>query len=212
MLDATERPKEVASRLDAWVGPAFCLSGFAALLYQVVWQRALYAVVGINIESTTIVVTAFMLGLGFGGLLGGAIAGRVGQRIAPVFAMLELFVAIYGWFSLRIIRASGEVAASVSLAGTATLTLALLILPTLCMGATLPLLVTHRVHASKDIGTSISTLYFVNTAGSAFASIAAAVLIMRALGEAGATRLAALINIVVAGIIISGHLATRTRA
>ena len=31
-----------------WIHVVFCLSGFAALLYQVVWQRALLAIYGIN--------------------------------------------------------------------------------------------------------------------------------------------------------------------
>jgi hypothetical protein len=40
----------------------FC-SGFPALIYQIIWQRALFAVYGLNIESVTIVVSGFMLGL-----------------------------------------------------------------------------------------------------------------------------------------------------
>lgn len=49
----------------------FFVSGAAALLYQVVWQRTLFAIYGINVESVTMVVTAFMLGLGLGSLAGG---------------------------------------------------------------------------------------------------------------------------------------------
>ena len=52
------------------------VSGAAALLYQVVWQRALFSVYGVNIESITIVVTGFMLGLGLGSLLGGQLSLR----------------------------------------------------------------------------------------------------------------------------------------
>jgi len=37
----------------------FLLSGFAALLYQIVWQRSLFAIYGINVEAVTVVVTAF---------------------------------------------------------------------------------------------------------------------------------------------------------
>ena len=49
----------------------FAGSGFAALVYQVVWQRSLFAIYGINVEAVTVVVTAFMLGLGIGSLAGG---------------------------------------------------------------------------------------------------------------------------------------------
>ncbi len=63
-----------------WLGPAFLASGFAALIYQVVWQRVLFAVFGINIEAVTVVVTAFLLGLGFGSLLGGHLSRNRSPR------------------------------------------------------------------------------------------------------------------------------------
>jgi len=49
----------------------FFFSGAPALIYQLTWQRALFLIFGVNIESVTIVVTAFMLGLGIGSLAGG---------------------------------------------------------------------------------------------------------------------------------------------
>jgi len=42
----------------------FLFSGMPALIYQVVWQRALFSIYGVNAESVAIVVSAFMLGLG----------------------------------------------------------------------------------------------------------------------------------------------------
>ena len=54
-----------------WLYLLFFSSGFPALIYQIVWQRALFAIYGINVESVTVVVSAFMLGLGVGSLLGG---------------------------------------------------------------------------------------------------------------------------------------------
>ena len=70
---AVSRPQVVAW----WLFPVFFLSGTAALIYQIAWQRALFAVYGLDILSVTVVVTAFMLGLGIGSLLGGAFLGTV---------------------------------------------------------------------------------------------------------------------------------------
>src|SRR5579863_2054049 len=56
----------------------FFLSGFPALLYQIVWQRALFTLYGVNIESVTMIVTVFMLGLGVGSLAGGWLSTRAG--------------------------------------------------------------------------------------------------------------------------------------
>jgi len=49
----------------------FFFSGFPALLYQIVWQRALFTIYGVNIEWVTVIMTVFMLGLGLGSLAGG---------------------------------------------------------------------------------------------------------------------------------------------
>src|ERR1700746_976735 len=57
----------------------FC-SGMPALIYQVVWQRVLFSIYGVNAESVAVIVSAFMLGLGLGSLLGGRASDRVPQR------------------------------------------------------------------------------------------------------------------------------------
>ena len=53
---------------------AFGLSGFAALLYQIVWQRMLVFFSGADVYASTIIVAAFMAGLGIGSLTGGVVA------------------------------------------------------------------------------------------------------------------------------------------
>ena len=52
----------------------FVLSGLSALIYQLVWQRALLMIYGSNIESVAMVVASFLAGLGIGSLLGLALA------------------------------------------------------------------------------------------------------------------------------------------
>src|SRR6266481_8651939 len=79
----------------------FC-SGFPALIYQLVWQRALFRIFGVNIESVTIVVTAFMLGLGLGSLAGGWLSKRRDIPLLPLLAAIELLTAAFGIFSLGI--------------------------------------------------------------------------------------------------------------
>ena len=44
----------------------FFFSGMPALIYQIVWQRVLFYIYGVNAESVAVVVSAFMLGLGLG--------------------------------------------------------------------------------------------------------------------------------------------------
>ena len=58
----------------------FFVSGFPALLYQVVWQRSLFTIYGANSESITVVVSAFLLGLGIGSLTGGRLSRQQRYR------------------------------------------------------------------------------------------------------------------------------------
>jgi hypothetical protein len=44
----------------------FFFSGTAALIYQVMWQRMLFTLFGVDLESITIIVSVFMFGLGIG--------------------------------------------------------------------------------------------------------------------------------------------------
>src|SRR5579862_2977506 len=71
-----------------WIHILFFCSGFPALIYQIVWQRALFAIYGLNIQSVTIVVSAFMLGLGLGSLFGGALS-RYRRVLIALFALAE---------------------------------------------------------------------------------------------------------------------------
>ncbi|MCA9583960.1 MAG: hypothetical protein KC657_01235 [Myxococcales bacterium] len=188
-----------------WIYSAFLTSGFAALLYQVVWQRALFAIYGINVESVTMVVTAFMLGLGLGSLAGGAVSRAPSRPVLLLFSMVELGIGVFGMVSLAVFHAVGNATLGMSAGGTFVITFLLVLLPTLLMGSTLPLLVAHLVRSSKNVGRTVGTLYFVNTLGSAFASAAAVLGILAHAGQSGSVRVAAGLNFLVAGMSYLAH-------
>src|SRR5215469_3478537 len=146
----------------------FC-SGMPALVYQIVWQRSLFAIYGVNSESVAVVVSAFMIGLGLGSLIGGWLSVRYPGRAILIFGIAELGVAVFGLVSLRVFHWVAERTAGAPLPGVVALSLALLLFPTICMGATLPLLADHLVRTSRAVGASVGLLYFANTFGSAFA-------------------------------------------
>src|ERR1700753_1607285 len=77
-------------------------SGFPALIYQLTWQRALFRIFGVNSESVTIVVAAFMLGLGLGSLAGGWVSKHLKIGLLPLLASIELATAAFGLISLGV--------------------------------------------------------------------------------------------------------------
>ena len=192
----------------------FLLSGFSALLYQVVWQRALFAIYGINVESVTVVVTAFMLGLGVGSLAGGAISKDPKRAVLRLFSLVELGIAVFGACSLSLFRWGGAYTLDLPPALTALVTFLLVLVPTTLMGGTLPLLVAHGVRASGNVGRSVGVLYFVNTLGSALASLAAVFFLLGHLGQARTVAVAATLNVTVSALawLLHHRGASRARA
>src|SRR4029077_10930544 len=138
-----------------------------------------------------------MLGLGLGSLVGGWVSSRFPQRGIAIFGVAELGVASFGLYSLRIFHWASTYTAGASLPATIVFSLALLILPTMLMGATLPILVEQLVRDSGSVGYSVSMLYSVNTLGSAVACYFCASFLLNDFGQSGSMRIAAIINTLV---------------
>lgn len=154
---------------NGWLAFLFLISGFAALIYQISWQRLLFSLFGVNIESVTIIVSIFMFGLGVGSLVGGLVSRRVPERLPHFFFLLEIVIAAFGVASVPLIKWVGAATLHLPLVGISLVVYLLLCLPTMCMGATLPILVEYLSRRDAGIGRSVGLLYCVNTAGSALA-------------------------------------------
>lgn len=187
-----------SNRQLGWIRLFFFLSGFPALIYQVVWERALFSVYGINIQSVTMVVSAFMLGLGLGSLVGGVVSRSRRFPLAALFATGELGTAIFGVISLNLFHRIAEITLSSSSISISLIIFSMLLVPTVLMGSTLPLLVEHFVRSGVDLGMSVGDLYFLNTVGSGAACFLASGWLMPRFGQAGSVRAAAAINACVA--------------
>ena len=187
------------------VFPVFLLSGAAAVLYQLVWQRALFRLLGTSMESVTLIVTAFMLGLGLGSLAGGVVSERSRRPLALVFAAVELGIGLFGLVSLPLFRRIASETPEAAGLWIGLIAFAAVLVPTLLMGGTLPILVVWLVRRSGNVGRSVGMLYFVNTLGSALGAIAAALWILGALGQSGSVLLAAALNLTVASGVAALH-------
>jgi len=137
----------------------FFLSGFAALVYQVTWQRLLVIFSGADVYSATVVVAVFMAGLGCGALAGGYVADRATPvRCLIWFGAAELGIALFGCLSAFLLydvlyaRFGGLAASAVPMA---TLLFGILLWPTGLMGMSLPLLARAIVRDEDSAAPSI---------------------------------------------------------
>lgn len=182
----------------------FYISGIAALIYQVCWQRLLFEAFGVDIESVTIIVSTFMLGLGLGALIGGHLADRYPHHALALFALIELAIAAFGVLSPWLIRQVGAVAVRSSLPTIAAVNFLLLLLPTMLMGATLPILVRHVMRLYRNIGVSIGLLYFANTLGAAFGAALSGMVVLYYFGLTATIYLAGSLNVAVSALVWFG--------
>jgi spermidine synthase len=193
----TRAVADVHRRLIALTGALFFLSGFAALLYQVAWQRELFAWFGVDLDSVSTIVSVFMLGLGVGAMAGGWLADRFAHRRILIFSLIELTIGVWGFSSLGLIDAVGGLLGTDSLPRLVVLTFLVFIVPTCAMGATLPVLVTELVDVTDNVGFSTGTLYFINTLGAAAGCFVAGLVLLSLDGLDGVVGLAAVLNVAI---------------
>lgn len=204
-------PGAAASFPRAVLFPVFVLSGISALIYQLVWQRMLLMIYGSNSESVAMVVASFLMGLGIGSLLGGWISKSETLPLVLIFSAAELGVGAYGLVSVSLFHWVGGITTGAGALMTGVLAFALVFLPTLLMGTTLPLLVAQQVRTTGDVGESVSWLYFVNTLGAALGSFLASLWLLRLAGLGGAVKVAACLNLLVSLLVLATWLLRRRR-
>lgn len=176
------------------VAVLFLLSGAAGLIYEIIWERLLELYFGVTMTAITLIVAAYMAGLGLGALFGGRIAHRI-KRVVLTYGLVEVAIAIFGFFSPSLIHWIGQRTAGSAYPVVFLLSFALLLVPTLLMGMTLPLLTQSFVNRVDTSGHVIGLLYGINTLGAALGALLGGYVLIGWLGFDGATQVAVLLNL-----------------
>ncbi len=191
----------------------FFLSGFAGLVYEVVWIRQASLLFGSTTFALSTVLAVFFLGLACGSYLFGRYGQRTGHPLL-VFALVEIGLGLSALASPYAFELADILYGTVyrSLAGYAILhfltRIALvgfvILPPTVLMGATLPLFCRQFVRSDAKIVRSVGLLYGINTLGAALGCVCAGFVFLPELGFLDTVRLGAVLNILVG--IVAGSL------
>lgn len=168
------RSRAALARPRAWAAVlllCFLVSGVGSLVLEVVWTRMLQLVFGSTTLAVSTILVSYMLGLGLGGLLAGRLAGRLANPVRT-YGWLELVAAASAvgvtWAVQALPSATAGAFGPMSFWSLSllrfTLSLALMIVPTMAMGATLPVLVAAVVRDER-VGRDTGLLYGLNTLG-----------------------------------------------
>jgi predicted membrane-bound spermidine synthase len=182
--------------------PALLLfvSGAAALVYQVLWIKQLSLVVGVEVYAITTGISAFFAGLALGGWLFGRWADRLSQPVL-LYAGLEVLVAVLGvgaTFAMSLAASPfAWLEQQIGLLAWA-LPFALVGIPALLMGGTLPVLVRSLAADPQQLGKAGGQLYAANTAGAIAGTLLAAFVLIATLGVRGSALAAAMLNLLAA--------------
>src|SRR5215475_11430780 len=174
---------------DRLVLTTLAVSGFVSMMYEVSWTRALSAIIGSSTYAFSIMLVTFLIGIALGssiisrrkpvatlrllgrmqlGVATGGVVFLIGYRAAP-YALLGMIRAFsYTFPALLTIQF--------------VLCACLMILVTICMGASFP--IASQLYSSKFtiLGRSVGNIYSVNTIGAIIGSLVAGFALMPVIG------------------------------
>ena len=176
-------------------------SGAAALIYQVLWIKQLSLVVGAEVFSVTIAVSAFFAGLALGGAFFGRWADRLPHPLL-LYSILETGIAVLGILATVLLAHSAAPFAAIE-ARASLLAWALPFLivgmPALLMGGTLPLAIRAGAREQSSVAAVGGRVYAINTCGGIAGALLSTFLLLPSFGLRGTAYAAALLNLAAAG-------------
>jgi len=177
----------------------FCLSGMAALAYEVLWSRILVFLLGSSIYSFSMILAVYLLGLTTGSLVFARFVDGL-KKPLQVFGWLEILIGIAALTGLVLFQRLPfmpymlGVSAGTYLTTNFINTIAIVLPPTLLMGAIFPLAVKIYARSLGAIGKQTGTLYAVNTVGAILGSFVAGFVLIPLAGSKNSLLLLVLVS------------------
>ncbi len=172
---------EGPARIALW---AVGLSGMCALALEVLWTRSLIFFLDNSTHAFTTMLTAFLLGIGLGSAI---IARFIDRRRALIawFGVIEVLIGLCALLAIPVLARSTPVMERlIGITPTPLLhwkwiglrfvtCLTVMLVPTLLMGMTVPVVVKIYARRLARLGTSLGQVYSVNTIGGVVGSVIA---------------------------------------
>ncbi len=189
----------------------YAVSGFCALSLEVLWTRELVFFLGMDTYAFGTMLSVFLFGIGIGSIL----MARNLPKVRNAFFLLGLFETAIGITTLLnfiliphlytykqgLFDSLGTSIFSFVLSGY-VITLFLMIIPTLLMGAAFPLVVQIYSENKTGIGRSIGKIYSFNTLGSILGSLITGFLFIPLIGVANSFKIIITLNIALGAVVL----------
>lgn len=193
---ASAPPAEARETLDGRILlPAFAISGFCALAYEVIWFRLLDFLLLGRLTTFACVLSVYLLGISLGSVAFSRWS-PAGLSDRKLFVAFEALLGLLGFVSLPLLSLiSGWGHRPVTIAAGFLLLFAM----TLLLGGLFPLAGKLYAGPLRLLGKAVGNIYSANMAGSVLGSFLAGFVLIPTLGTSGTLLLIAGLNLLIAG-------------
>ncbi len=184
----------------------------AGLIYEIVWARYLALFLGQTSYAIIMVLTTFMTGLALGSFWLGRRADLTPRPLA-LYGWLEVgiggFALVFPWYYSACHKTFVALAAGLTpgwfglLALKCFFSLLAILLPTMLMGGTLPVLAKFLTRSMPDLRGKVAKLYAINSAGAVLGCLLADFWLLHAIGLRGTVFCAAGLNLFAGGVALA---------
>ncbi len=180
------------------------MAGAASLVYEVAWTRILALVLGSSVYAFSAMLTTFLLGIALGSLIVSLFADRFGSP-SRAFVVVQGLVAISAMaitphfdrlpeFFITLFAKVGDTFWSFQMVQF-TCTVVVMLLPTILIGAALPLAAKAFTEQISSLGRSVGRVYASNTIGAILGSFLAGFVLIPLVGTQNAISIASVVNL-----------------
>lgn len=208
-------------RLTLW---GIGVSGFCALGYEVLWTRMLTLVVGTSVYSFTLMLVAFLTGIGLGSQVFGLAKQLTARRAALVFAGSQFAIGATALAVTIAMRDLPDLSTSLQglfvglqlrefslrLLSSSVIAVAFMLVPAFFMGAAFPAAGTVWAQGHQSLGAAVGRLLSSNTLGAILGASVSGFALVSVFGIERSLQLLVALN-VAAGLVVAVHALGRPR-
>ncbi|MCI0706373.1 MAG: fused MFS/spermidine synthase [Ignavibacteriae bacterium] len=189
-------------------------SGFTAMVYEVAWVRLLMPLLGSTTYSFTLMLVAFISGITVGSWVVSAVISRIKNlfgflaycQIGVVLSLL-LALPLYGrlpyyLWKIGSLLARTEGAYPFFLTAEFLLCFAVMVVPTIFLGMSLPVASRIASQRIEVLGAAVGNIFSVNTVGTVLGSLTAGLVLIPAVGIRHTIELAVALNLALGVVIL----------
>lgn len=194
----------------------FFMSGFCALAYEVLWTRMLVFAAGVTTYAFSAMLATFLCGLAIGSILFAKLVDKQ-KNLLVLFAVIQFAIGLTAYFGSQIVLSDPDFFQALTNRNSLEFadswlefswrlfssTASLMLVPTILMGATFPLVNKIYVSSLQGLGRDVGKAYLLNSLGSALGAMAVGFVVIPNIGISHGLLLIALINIALGGIVLA---------